>query len=264
MQRAITASTLTTVAVFGPIVYVEGVAGELFAALSFAVAFSLLASLVVAVALLPMMASRWDTVAEPRGRPGGRIMRALDRASNSAPFRAFDRAWARFASWYERMLALAMRQRGRVVAAAVLMLVLTVPFALDLERSVLPQVDQGEFRALIELPRGTPLEATAQMTESLERTLLADPAVDAVFARIGKQAAIAGIEEESSGLHTALLEYFPKLAELERKLLWGTDWPSPGVVRMRRNVDQFLALPLAESLKRAALEGYPERLLPPR
>lgn len=62
----------------------------------------------------------------------------------------------------------------------------------------------------------------------------------------------------------ALLEYFPKLAELERKLLWGTDWPSPGVVRMRRNVDQFLALPLAESLKRAALEGNPERLLSPR
>ncbi|MEX2325580.1 MAG: amidohydrolase family protein [Gemmatimonadaceae bacterium] len=60
----------------------------------------------------------------------------------------------------------------------------------------------------------------------------------------------------------ALLEYFPKLAELEHKLLWGTDWPSPGVTRMRRNVDQFLELPLAESLKRAALETNPERLLP--
>ncbi len=60
----------------------------------------------------------------------------------------------------------------------------------------------------------------------------------------------------------ALLEYFPKLAELEHKLLWGTDWPSPGVTRMRRNVDQFLALPLSDSLKRAALELNPERLLP--
>lgn len=60
----------------------------------------------------------------------------------------------------------------------------------------------------------------------------------------------------------ALLEYFPKLAELEHKLLWGTDWPSPGVTRMRRNVDQFLELPLSDSLKRAALETNPERLLP--
>ena len=62
----------------------------------------------------------------------------------------------------------------------------------------------------------------------------------------------------------ALLNYFPKLAELEAKLLWGTDWPSPGVVSMRANVDQFLALPLADSLKRSALERNPERLLPPR
>ena len=60
----------------------------------------------------------------------------------------------------------------------------------------------------------------------------------------------------------ALLEYFPKLAELENKLLWGSDWPSPGVVGMRTNIDQFLALPLSDSLKRAALEGNPERLLP--
>ena len=62
----------------------------------------------------------------------------------------------------------------------------------------------------------------------------------------------------------SLLEYFPKLAELEHKLLWGTDWPSPGITRMRKNVDQFLELPLTESLKRATLETNPERLLPTR
>ncbi len=60
----------------------------------------------------------------------------------------------------------------------------------------------------------------------------------------------------------SLLEYFPRIAELERQLLWGTDWPSPGVESMRKNVDQFLALPLADSVKRAALETNPERLLP--
>lgn len=59
VQRAITASTLTTISVFGPIVYVEGVAGELFRSLSLAVAFSLMASLVVALTLLPALAARW-------------------------------------------------------------------------------------------------------------------------------------------------------------------------------------------------------------
>jgi HAE1 family hydrophobic/amphiphilic exporter-1 len=59
VQAAITASTLTTVSVFGPIIYVEGVAGELFKDLSLTVAFSLLASLVVALTLLPSMAARF-------------------------------------------------------------------------------------------------------------------------------------------------------------------------------------------------------------
>lgn len=59
-----------------------------------------------------------------------------------------------------------------------------------------------------------------------------------------------------------LLEYFPRLEELETQLLWGTDWPSPGVTSMRRNVEQLLALPLPERVKRAALETNSERLLP--
>jgi predicted TIM-barrel fold metal-dependent hydrolase len=56
--------------------------------------------------------------------------------------------------------------------------------------------------------------------------------------------------------------YLPRLEELENQVLWGTDWPSPGVTSMRKNVDQFLALPLPERVKRAALETNPRRLLP--
>jgi len=61
---AITASTLTTIAVFGPVLYVKGVAGALFTDLSLAVAFSLLASLLVALTLLPVIAARMG-----RGKP---------------------------------------------------------------------------------------------------------------------------------------------------------------------------------------------------
>ncbi len=59
-----------------------------------------------------------------------------------------------------------------------------------------------------------------------------------------------------------MLEYFPRLSEISGQLLWGTDWPSPGVTSMRANVDQFLALPLPEGVRRAALQDNPERLLP--
>lgn len=57
-------------------------------------------------------------------------------------------------------------------------------------------------------------------------------------------------------------EYFPRLDEIAGKVLWGTDWPSPGVVTMRPNIDQFLGLPLEDDTKRLALETNPERLLP--
>lgn len=62
---AITASTLTTIAVFGPVLYVKGVAGALFADLSLAVAFSLLASLLVALTLLPVLAASFAGGGEP-------------------------------------------------------------------------------------------------------------------------------------------------------------------------------------------------------
>jgi predicted TIM-barrel fold metal-dependent hydrolase len=66
---------------------------------------------------------------------------------------------------------------------------------------------------------------------------------------------------ELSGIPPAkLLEYFPRLEEVADKCVWGTDWPSPGVESMRKNVDQFLALPLSEQSKRKILYDNAARL----
>jgi len=46
-----------------------------------------------------------------------------------------------------------------------------------------------------------------------------------------------------------LLEYFPRLAEIGERVLWGTDWPSPGVHEMKRNLDQFLSLDISKELQ---------------
>jgi HAE1 family hydrophobic/amphiphilic exporter-1 len=58
----------------------------------------------------------------------------------------------------------------------------------------------------MELPRGTPLEQTAERVAQLEQFIREDDAVDVVFSRIGRQAAVVGMDEEHSGLNTALLE----------------------------------------------------------
>ena len=58
----------------------------------------------------------------------------------------------------------------------------------------------------------------------------------------------------------ALLRYLPRVADLADKVLWGTDWPSPGVVSMRKNVDDFLALGLGETVERKILRENAETL----
>ena len=63
---------------------------------------------------------------------------------------------------------------------------------------------------------------------------------------------------------TKLLEYFPRLAEIADRVLWGTDWPSPGVKDLRQNIDQFLALPLGDAHRKAILETNALALFPPR
>jgi predicted TIM-barrel fold metal-dependent hydrolase len=64
----------------------------------------------------------------------------------------------------------------------------------------------------------------------------------------------ANVRLDLSGIPPkALLSYVPRLAALAGKCLWGTDWPSPGVVSMRRNVEEFRALGLGEDVERKIL-----------
>lgn len=59
-----------------------------------------------------------------------------------------------------------------------------------------------------------------------------------------------------------LLEYFPRLEEVAERVVWGTDWPSPGIKSMRDNLDQFLALPLADQIKEMVTRSTPLKLFP--
>jgi predicted TIM-barrel fold metal-dependent hydrolase len=61
-----------------------------------------------------------------------------------------------------------------------------------------------------------------------------------------------------------LLDYFPRLSEIADKVLFGTDWPGPGVPDVRGNIAKFLALPLSEGDRRKILYDNAARLFPPR
>lgn len=69
------------------------------------------------------------------------------------------------------------------------------------------------------------------------------------------------VHVEISGIPPkSLLRYFPRVAEIADKVLWGTDWPSPGVTSPRKNVEAFLALGLGEAIERKILYDNAARL----
>ena len=242
VQGAITASTLTTISVFGPIVYVEGVAGELFKDLSLVVAFSLLTSLVVALTLLPSIASRFALQATAR-RDEAREKQQKARRwfvrlgvgvawAILLPFRvvyfavrflvallrywvrtaakivrpaaeAFDRGFEHLAAHYHVALQWSLDRAAVVLLLSVLALGSTALVALTLPRDLLPDVDQGEFALRLEMDEGTALQATLETATAVEVQALNDPGVEAVFSTVGRDVRAYAEGDEATGLHTA-------------------------------------------------------------
>ena len=201
VQGAITASTLTTIAVFGPIIYVEGLAGALFGELALAVAFSLLASLLVALTLLPVVAARLG----PREGLSG----PADRSVTSVIDRGLDRfevGFARVAAAYERALARALDRPRRILAWTGGALAVALVVAFFLPRDVLPGVDQRAFTARLNLAPGTPIERSEALALRVDAWLREQPEVEAVLTRVGQASPAEAVRAEGRGSHTAILD----------------------------------------------------------
>jgi HAE1 family hydrophobic/amphiphilic exporter-1 len=163
---AVIASTLTTVAVFLPLAFVEGVAGQLFRDQALTVAFALLISLGVAVTLIPMMASlrgHDDRVRQPGSSRFGH---------------AFQRR-------YESLLSSALAHRALTLSVALGLLVLAVLLLRQVGTELVPQLEQGRFEVMLEVAPGTPLEVTDEVQGTLQRLAAADEAVEMVFGVAG-------------------------------------------------------------------------------
>ena len=119
--------------------------------------------------------------------------------------RAFERWFLRFAARYERILNWSLDHRGRVMAVAGAALGLALALGALLERDLLPAVDQGEFTVRLELPEGSSLAATDSVGRDVEAALLAEPGIEAVFSRVGRDVSPYAREDEASGLNTAEL-----------------------------------------------------------
>ena len=152
---AITASTITTIVVFLPIVYLHGASGEMFKDQAWTVAFSLLSSLLVAMLVIPMLVS---TVFSDR----------KNRMVVPTPLKF---------GWYKETLQNIIRKRGLVIILAVILLGGAAMLVPRLGSEFMPRSESAEFSIELKLPEGTSLERTANTASSVEgiiRELLGD------------------------------------------------------------------------------------------
>ncbi|MBL8978838.1 MAG: efflux RND transporter permease subunit [Gemmatimonadetes bacterium] len=187
------AGTLTTVLVFGPIVFVRGLAAALFRDLSLAVVTSLAASLVLALTLMPvMLAGRRDGSAARRlGDSALRPSRPA--AEPSSRLTAFGH---RLAESYERGMMWCLDHPRAVFLSAIAATAVAVVLTLRLPREILPQVDEGVAIATLRLPEGTAIEETVRQAARLE-TAARELGAQGLYTRVGSatdEELVAGAE----------------------------------------------------------------------
>ncbi len=180
---AITASTLTTMSVFMPLVYVKGIAGALFYEQAVTISLALTASLIVSILLLPMLSARsWKAP-----NKSGQFYR-IGRVA-ATPFLLtidlFQYLFNKFFLLYEYVLVRALRHRWQVVGALFVLLALSTYLAIGLERELIPTVDRKHLVLRAELSPGSNLPTTAAEITKLERHLLREAGVASVLSSIG-------------------------------------------------------------------------------
>jgi hydrophobic/amphiphilic exporter-1 (mainly G- bacteria), HAE1 family len=173
---AVTASTFTTVAVFFPIVFVEGIAGQLFKDMALTVTFSLLASLVVSLTLVPMLSASMRRE-NPREILSG-VLKFV--------FRPVDKVYDRVFDAYKKLQDATFRRRRLIFAAVAAAFLLAVVGARFMGQELIPTISQGEFLINVEFQPGTSLRENAAVSAEISEQLTAYEEIESVYELVGK------------------------------------------------------------------------------
>ena len=233
VAMAVTASTLTTVAVFFPLVFVEGLAGQLFRDQALTISVSQIASLAVALTLVPTLAAlgarSGQPLEAPAAAPGraGKLGRWVLFAALFIPrlvvrgvmvlgrllgpvvdrlLKPFDAGY----SWLERsyvpLMRRALRRRGLVLGLGAASLAAALVLGSFLPRNLFPPLSQGEFHFNVRLPEGSALAVTDETLRRLSEVVKGDARVKHVYTTAGQidLSAFAGSAREANRGQIAL------------------------------------------------------------
>jgi HAE1 family hydrophobic/amphiphilic exporter-1 len=176
---AVLASTLTTLVVFLPLIFVEGMMGVMFKQLAYIVTFSLICSLAVALALVPTLAARLHHATFEESRQGKGFVGAV--------FHFTGRVLDCIEAVYRRLLVFALTWPKMVIFATLALLGLVCCFIPFIGTEFLPKTDEGQVRVTGELEVGTRLEVTDEIFRTLIEPVVkaSVPEADSIITNIG-------------------------------------------------------------------------------
>lgn len=170
---AISGSTLTTIAVFFPMMFASGVSGTFSRGLAVSVSIPLLASLVIALTIIPLLAS-WLFSVGKKQKTG-----ELSYANiGSQHFRKFQ-------NFYKQLLIKTLRKRKTVLISVLLVFVLAVVIAFFLGAEFMPKADQAMIFLKLKMPVGTSLEETDRIIKYVEAQSVKDKNVLSTMVSVG-------------------------------------------------------------------------------
>jgi HAE1 family hydrophobic/amphiphilic exporter-1 len=204
MKGPIIASTMTTLSVFMPLVFLTGIAGVLFRPFALTICFALAASLLVSLTLVPMLAARLLTDskkskrkkksgAKAGAKAGAKVEMPEEEQPRFGEPRYFKGAFKSIEALYLRSLTFALGNPFKIVAASFLLLLASAGLAYKIGTEFMPRTDESMFRVFLTMEAGTRVEETSETLKVIEQIIQREvPELAASASDIGGSGGFSG------------------------------------------------------------------------
>ncbi|WP_097026531.1 efflux RND transporter permease subunit [Clostridium peptidivorans] len=177
---SVVASTLTTVAVFLPIAFAQGITAIIFKELALTVTFSLAASLVVSLTLVPMLSSKLLKVDEYQGKHHEGKSKLFSKI-----YDGFDNAFLFVEQKYKGLLSKALKHRKITVIITIVAFISSMVSLVAVGFEFFPATDEGQFTVSVELPEGSKVKDSEQILNTIENKIKDIKEVKSIFSSAG-------------------------------------------------------------------------------
>lgn len=178
VTSAVIASTITTIVVFVPVIFIQGMSGIMFQQMAFVVSFSLVCSLFVSLTLIPMLASRFLHYTPPEHYDGENLIHRIYSMSEDG-FKWLEKHYSAFLKW-------ALYHRKTVIGVALGLFLVSVFLVRFVGYELMPTGDEGGVSINLEMAIGTKLEPVEEVTKHVEEIVRQKvPEMSTLFSRAG-------------------------------------------------------------------------------